>query len=457
MSDDTATLTGYAAVFDSETRVGGVLETVKRGAFTRTLKARPDAVLRFNHEGAPLARTTSGTLSLTQDDIGLRYEARLDRSDPDVQALIPKVARGDLRESSFAFRVFKPDGDSWSADGARRELRSVDIDRGDVSLCTFGAYRATGEFTAVRGQVTAVEYRAAASASGLAIAPGRVLALDGREIRQLSDDGTGYDDDGDENQQPCPWCDGVGWVGDAEHPCLHCAGTGVAQDGDADDQSPAQLLSPFRGEAPPGLTWATLGARESCSECWWYDGRMSTCGLFDGYHVQGGQTCDAFRPEGAGGPSPSRAARRRLSPRSESRRDRTDAQVQALGKKGLALEVSPGRYGWPIVDRVDLKAAVQSFGRAGSSAGASKVRAWITQRARALNALSMLPQAWGVSRSDSSDLLAALHRANANVPPPTEGEHARRERTFLDEVRAEEPDPDQRMREQLFNDLRRLR
>ena len=84
--------------------------------------------------------------------------------------------------------------------------------------------------------------------------------------------------------------------------------------------------------------------------------------------------------------------------RSEKRRDRTDKEVQELGRQGLALWVGD-HYAWPIVDAVDLDAAVQSFGRAKSSAGSSAVKRWIILRARALRRLDLLPDTWGVKRS----------------------------------------------------------
>jgi HK97 family phage prohead protease len=52
--------------------------------------------LLLNHDGLPLARTTSGTLKLREDKRGLHFEADLDPNDPDVQRIAPKVQRGDL-------------------------------------------------------------------------------------------------------------------------------------------------------------------------------------------------------------------------------------------------------------------------------------------------------------------------------------------------------------------------
>jgi HK97 family phage prohead protease len=145
--DDTLTFAGYATVFNADYTVhdafGEFTERIAPGAFTRTLSQNPDVILNTNHGaggGLPLARTKSKTLSLTQDDIGLRVEAKLDRSDPDVQALLPKIRRGDVDEMSFAFRVLDSD---WTDDYQDRTINSVNLHRGDVSIVSFGANPAT--------------------------------------------------------------------------------------------------------------------------------------------------------------------------------------------------------------------------------------------------------------------------------------------------------------------------
>ncbi|HSN12900.1 MAG TPA: HK97 family phage prohead protease [Propionibacteriaceae bacterium] len=97
----------------------------------------------MNHDGLPLARTTSGTLELDTDSRGLHVRASLDASDPDVQALPPKMRRGDLNQMSFGFRVSPEDGDSWSSDMRTRTLRNLDLENGDVSVVTDPANPAT--------------------------------------------------------------------------------------------------------------------------------------------------------------------------------------------------------------------------------------------------------------------------------------------------------------------------
>jgi HK97 family phage prohead protease len=138
----TRKLSGHAAVFNSFSLDMGFREVIKPGAFAATLKKAPDVRLLLNHDGLPLARTKSGTLRLSEDRKGLKFEADLDASDPDVQRILPKVARGDLSQMSFAFRTIK---DAWRTEGGAdvRELHEVDIDDGDVSLVTYPAYPAT--------------------------------------------------------------------------------------------------------------------------------------------------------------------------------------------------------------------------------------------------------------------------------------------------------------------------
>ncbi len=129
-------LTGYASTFDQPYDMGWYSETVAPGAFKRTLGMTPDVRLLINHEGLPLARTTSGTLTLDTDSRGLRVSAQLDPSDPDVQSLIPKMKRGDLSQMSFGFRTIE---DEWSTDMRTRTMRSLDLNDGDVSVVTYPA------------------------------------------------------------------------------------------------------------------------------------------------------------------------------------------------------------------------------------------------------------------------------------------------------------------------------
>lgn len=145
-------LSGYAAVFDQETDIGGTFrEVIRPGAFARAIAEGQDVVLLFNHDPSTvMARTTSGTLRLREDETGLWFEADLDPRDADAQRVVAKVQRGDVHQGSFAFNVRRETWDQ-SANPPLREL--LDVDLYDVSPVTFPAYAETEVYA--RGRVVA--------------------------------------------------------------------------------------------------------------------------------------------------------------------------------------------------------------------------------------------------------------------------------------------------------------
>ena len=137
---ETIKVSGYAAVFNERADIGGYFfEVISPGAFTDAV-GRDDVVFLVNHEGLPLARTRSGTLTLKEDARGLYMETELDPEDIDVQAIVPKMKRGDLDKMSFAFRS---EIEEWDESGETpvRTLKKVSIR--DVSIVTHPAYEGT--------------------------------------------------------------------------------------------------------------------------------------------------------------------------------------------------------------------------------------------------------------------------------------------------------------------------
>lgn len=136
-------LRGHAAVFNSLSEdLGGFREQILPGAFADALET-DDVRLLINHDGLPLARNRSGTLKLSEDTRGLAFTADLDENDPDVQRLLPKLARGDVNQMSFAFQV-KPGGQDWAKDDDGKTIRTLKKLRlQDVSIVTFPAYPQT--------------------------------------------------------------------------------------------------------------------------------------------------------------------------------------------------------------------------------------------------------------------------------------------------------------------------
>lgn len=142
-TDGSMRIGGYAATFNNEATGLNFREVIAPGAFTNALtSANEDPVfLLINHDadGIPLASTKSGTLRLTQDEVGLRMEADLDPSNPKAQELASAIRRGDMTKMSFAFTV-SPDGQT-KEDGLRTLTNFDKIY--EVSAVTWPAYDAT--------------------------------------------------------------------------------------------------------------------------------------------------------------------------------------------------------------------------------------------------------------------------------------------------------------------------
>jgi HK97 family phage prohead protease len=144
-------LEGYAAVFNSRSEnLGGFTETIAPGAFRSSLRSRNDIKLLWNHNSsAVLGSTRAGTLTLTEDEKGLRVSAILPNTTHgrDARELI---SRGDVTGFSFGFSVPNRGGDSWSDDGTERVLKSVRLFEVSVGVA-FPAYSATDGTATVRG------------------------------------------------------------------------------------------------------------------------------------------------------------------------------------------------------------------------------------------------------------------------------------------------------------------
>ncbi len=141
--DDQGGLTfrGHAAVFNQLSEdLLGFREQIAPDAFADVLD--DDVRLLINHDPWPvLARTTSGTLSLSQDDDGLLTEADL----ADVSGardLQVSLERGDVSQMSFGFLAGE---DEWEESDGDLPIRTVTkiAELFDVSVVTFPAYPQT--------------------------------------------------------------------------------------------------------------------------------------------------------------------------------------------------------------------------------------------------------------------------------------------------------------------------
>lgn len=150
-------LTGYAATFGTETRILDFHETIAPGAFAASLRSNPDVLCLVDHDPSRvLGRTKSGTLRLSEDERGLKFELDV----PDTSAgrdVLALATRGDLGGMSFGFSV-PEGGDNWQGD--KRELRNVVLHEISV-VQSFPAYGGTTVQARSRQQRTDADRRIA--------------------------------------------------------------------------------------------------------------------------------------------------------------------------------------------------------------------------------------------------------------------------------------------------------
>lgn len=143
-ADGTYHVSGYATTWDTWYDVAGGApygwsESIAKGAATKSLAERDDVRFLLNHEGMPLARTKSGTMTLTADDMGLFVDApNLDLRNPSAAELQSCLDRGDVDQMSFAFMATLQE---WNEDYTQRRILEVRLF--DVSAVTYPANEAT--------------------------------------------------------------------------------------------------------------------------------------------------------------------------------------------------------------------------------------------------------------------------------------------------------------------------
>lgn len=147
-ADGKPLIVGYGSVFYRAGVPGtqyqlweNTVERVAPTAFAAALQRRDDTRALFNHDASLiLGRTDAGTMRLSVDDNGLRYE--IDPPDSDIgRRVMEAIQRGDVSGSSFSFIV---DKQSWETLPDGQEVRTIEsVQLLDVGPVTFPAYEAT--------------------------------------------------------------------------------------------------------------------------------------------------------------------------------------------------------------------------------------------------------------------------------------------------------------------------
>jgi hypothetical protein len=138
IAEDSPKITGYAAVFNTWADIGGWFrESIRPGAFAKTIREADVRALLNHNENFVLGRNKSGTLKLREDAKGLAVE--IDPVDATwANDLMKSMRRGDVNQMSFGFTVNKEE-----VDAAKDERTLVDVTLFDVSVVTYPAYPTT--------------------------------------------------------------------------------------------------------------------------------------------------------------------------------------------------------------------------------------------------------------------------------------------------------------------------
>ena len=143
---DDNVVVGYGSVFNTlSNELGGFREIIAEGAFDGRLQ--DDVRFLINHDGLPLARTTNGTLRLSTDERGLKYEAKVANTSLG-RDLVELMRNGTINQSSVAFVV---EDDSWEVrDGVIVRTINKVSRLYDVSAVTYPAYESASASVALR-------------------------------------------------------------------------------------------------------------------------------------------------------------------------------------------------------------------------------------------------------------------------------------------------------------------
>jgi HK97 family phage prohead protease len=150
-ADGAKVIVGYGAVFYRDGEEGteyrldhNTVERIAPSAFNRALQEKQDVRGLFNHDpNYALGSTASGTMRLSVDNVGLRYEIDYNPDDPQHVSVMQKIQRKDVKGSSFSFSINGKTGQRIEK-GKDVDVRHVvDVDLYDAGPVTYPAFTGT--------------------------------------------------------------------------------------------------------------------------------------------------------------------------------------------------------------------------------------------------------------------------------------------------------------------------
>lgn len=141
-------ITGYINKFNKRSEYMGFYEQVDRNAFDSTLASGKNIYAMYNHSSDKiLGSTQGGSLSLSTDEVGLRFSLKVNPEVSYAKDVYHLVRSGDVSGCSFGFYVTD---DAWSMTEEGIDLRTIkSLELIEVTITPFPAY-ADSEATSVR-------------------------------------------------------------------------------------------------------------------------------------------------------------------------------------------------------------------------------------------------------------------------------------------------------------------
>lgn len=137
--DETPKIIGYAAKFGKWSEdLGGFRERIKTGAFDDAIKNSDVRALKNHDRNLLLGRTTSGTLRLNTNSVGLQFEIDMPNTTTG-HDVVEEIRRKDITGCSFSFTVVE---DKWkNLEDGSAERTIIKIGQLlDVGPVTYPAY-----------------------------------------------------------------------------------------------------------------------------------------------------------------------------------------------------------------------------------------------------------------------------------------------------------------------------
>ena len=140
--DGSPILEGYFVRYDDIFNVApGATESIAPGAFEESIHGDVRALYNHNHD-IILGRTSAGTLTLEDRELGLWGSVKINPKDSQAMDAYERVKRGDVSGCSFGFEIEKESTEIKDDGSVHWTIEKVNP-LFECSLCVFPAYQKT--------------------------------------------------------------------------------------------------------------------------------------------------------------------------------------------------------------------------------------------------------------------------------------------------------------------------